>query len=123
MNHTISLADRKRGSLLGMFIGDALAMPVHWYYDTRALQRDYGEITSYLKPRNPHPDSILWRSSFSPMAGVVDILHDQRQYWGTKDIHYHQFLQAGENTLNVKLARELLIYLKEPSSYNGAGFK
>jgi len=118
MTLPISLADRRRGAIFGMFIGDALAMPVHWYYDTQALQRDYGKITSYLKPRNPHPDSILWRSSFSSPNGVADILHDQRQYWGVKNIHYHQFLQAGENTLNVKLARELLNYLKEDGSYN-----
>ncbi len=106
MTLPISLADRRRGAIFGMFIGDALAMPVHWYYDTQALQRDYGKITSYLKPRNPHPDSILWRSSFSSPNGVADILHDQRQYWGVKDIHYHQFLHAGENTLNVKLAKD-----------------
>lgn len=118
MTLPISLADRKRGAIFGLFIGDALAMPVHWYYDTRALQRDYGEVNSYLKPRNPHPDSILWRSSFSSPTAVADILHDQRQYWGVKNIHYHQFLQAGENTLNVKLARELLIYLKENDCYN-----
>jgi ADP-ribosyl-[dinitrogen reductase] hydrolase len=118
MTFSTSFADRMRGAIFGMFIGDALAMPVHWYYDTRALHRDYGEITSYLKPRNPHPDSILWRSSFPPQTGVADILHEQRQYWGVKGIHYHQFLQAGENTLNVKLARELLIFLKENGNYN-----
>jgi ADP-ribosyl-[dinitrogen reductase] hydrolase len=118
MTLSTSFADRMRGAIFGMFIGDALAMPVHWYYDTRALHRDYGEITSYLKPRNPHPDSILWRSSFPPQTGVADILHEQRQYWGVKGIHYNQFLQAGENTLNVKLARELLIFLKENGNYN-----
>jgi ADP-ribosyl-[dinitrogen reductase] hydrolase len=24
---------RQKGEIFGMFIGDALAMPVHWYYD------------------------------------------------------------------------------------------
>ena len=118
MKHSNPIVDRTRGALFGMFIGDALAMPVHWYYDTEALQRDYGTITGYLQPHNPHPDSILWRSSFPPQNGVADILHDQRQYWGVKDIHYHQFLKAGENTLNVKLARELLLFLKENGSYD-----
>lgn len=114
----ISTLDRMRGAAFGMFIGDALAMPAHWYYDTEALQRDYGKITGFLTPRNPHPDSILWRSSFPPLSGVADILHEQRQYWGVKGIHYHQFLQAGENTLNVKLARELLLFLQKNGSYD-----
>ena len=25
-----------------------------------ALDRDYGDFTTYCRPRNPHPDSILW---------------------------------------------------------------
>jgi len=33
-------------------------MPVHWYYDRAALERDYGQLASFLPPRNPHPDSI-----------------------------------------------------------------
>ncbi len=94
-----------------MFIGDALAMPVHWYYNTQALINDYGKVTDYQRPRNPHPDSILWRSSYTPPSGNADIRHDQAQYWGKRDIHYHQFLRAGENTLNLQLARELLLLL------------
>jgi hypothetical protein len=54
-----STESRTRGCLYGLFIGDALAMPVHWYYDRMALHRDYGQVTGYLDPRNPHPDSIL----------------------------------------------------------------
>lgn len=94
-----------RGSLLGLFIGDALAMPVHWYYDTRALRRDYGYITSFQKPKNPHPNSILWRSSYKPLNEKGEILHEQARYWGKREVHYHQFLEAGENTLNLKLCQ------------------
>ncbi|MBT8362842.1 MAG: ADP-ribosylglycohydrolase family protein [Desulfobacterales bacterium] len=118
MGHLISFSDRVAGALFGMFIGDALAMPVHWYYNTQALQRDYGEVTDYCKPRNPHPDSILWRSSYIPASTTSDILHDQAQYWGQRGIHYHQFLQAGENTLNVKLAGEVLDLLQGEKSYD-----
>jgi len=117
MKKTISFQDRVTGALLGIFIGDALAMPVHWYYDTQALRRDYGEVDKYLKPQNPHPDSILWRSSYNPPNNSADILHEQAQYWGIKGIHYHQFLQAGENTLNVKLVRELLMLMHQNCSY------
>lgn len=105
----LTFQDRVAGALVGLFIGDALAMPVHWYYDTKALKRDYGLVTDYMAPRNPHPDSILWRSSYSPRNKRVDILNKQSRFWGQRGIHYHQFLRAGENTLNLKLARELLL--------------
>ena len=119
---SISFKDRASGALLGMFIGDALAMPVHWYYNTEALASDYGTITDFLRPRNPHPDSILWRSSYTPPSGSVDIRHDQARYWGKKNIHYHQFLEAGENTLNLQLARELLLMLRDDGSYSSASW-
>jgi ADP-ribosyl-[dinitrogen reductase] hydrolase len=122
MNTAITSTDRLSGALFGMFIGDALAMPVHWYYNTQALVNDYGTVTDYLRPRNPHPDSILWRSSFTPPPGTAEILHDQAQYWGKRDIHYHQFLQAGENTLNLQLARELLLLLEAEGSYSAASW-
>ena len=77
INDSISAVDRVTGALFGMFIGDALAMPAHWYYNTYTLREDYGEIKDYLRPRNPHPESILWRSSYAPAHGTADILHEQ----------------------------------------------
>jgi len=100
--------EQRGGLVWGTFIGDALAMPVHWYYDRDALHRDYGRVTDYLTPRNPHPGSILWRSEYTPLNERGDILHDQAQYWGRRGIHYHQFLKAGENTLNLQLAGGLM---------------
>ena len=94
-------------AFVGALAADAVAMPVHWYYDREALARDYGQITSYLAPKSPHPDSILWRSSFTPVNERADILHDQARYWGQRGVHYHQFLPAGENTLNFQLAAQL----------------
>ena len=52
-------ADRLRGALWGMFVGDALAMPVHWYYNIAALQRDFGLIRDYQSPKANHPSSIM----------------------------------------------------------------
>ena len=94
-------------ALLGALAADAVAMPVHWYYDRAALERDYGQITSYLAPKNPHADSILWRSVYTALNARGDILHDQARYWGQRGVHYHQFLAAGENTLNFQLAARL----------------
>ena len=103
-----SATDRLTGLAWGSFIGDSLAMPVHWYYDRAALVRDYGVIRHYVAPKNPHADSILWRSEYTPLNERGDILHDQAKYWGHRGIHYHQFLQAGENTLNLQLAKVLI---------------
>ncbi len=105
---TASIHDKLQGLAWGPFIGDALAMPVHWYYDRAALRRDYGLVRDYVAPRNPHPDSILWRSEYTPLNARGDILHEQAQYWGRRGIHYHQFLRAGENTLNLQLAKVLI---------------
>ena len=93
--------------LLGALAADAVAMPVHWYYDRTALRRDYGTISSYLPPKNPHPDSILWRSSYTPLNARGNILHEQARFWGQRGVHYHQFLGVGENTLNFQLAHQL----------------
>jgi len=93
-------------------------MPVHWYYDTSALRRDYGRVTDSPAPENPHPDSILWRSSYRPFNEKGDILHDQAQYWGKSGIHYHQFLEAGENTLNLKLCALLMESLNANRGYS-----
>lgn len=46
------LADRAMGALLGAFIGDALALGPHWYYDLDQLRADYGPwISDYTTPR------------------------------------------------------------------------
>ena len=96
-----------QNSMLGALVADAVSMPVHWYYDTSALDRDYPGLDGYAAPKNPHPDSILWRSSYQPRNKDADILHDQAQYWGQRGVHYHQFLPAGDNTLNFLLGVQL----------------
>ena len=110
--------DKLSGLVWGSFIGDALAMPVHWYYDRAALKRDYGTVRDYMVPRNPHADSILWRSAYTAANERGNILHDQAQYWGQRGIHYHQFLSAGENTLNLQLAMLLLDSLVASGHYD-----
>jgi len=104
--------------LLGALAADALAMPVHWYYDRMALVRDYGRVDRYLAPKSPHADSILWRSSYVPLNARGDILREQAQYWGRRGVHYHQFLAAGENTLNFQLAVELYRSIRAAGKYD-----
>jgi ADP-ribosyl-[dinitrogen reductase] hydrolase len=103
---------------LGSLVADAVSMPVHWYYDREALRAEYGEISGYLAPKNPHTGSILWRSQYTALNEKGEILHDQGVYWGQRGIHYHQFLQAGENTLNFKLAAELVRLSERNGGYD-----
>jgi ADP-ribosylglycohydrolase len=91
----------------GSLIADALAMPVHWYYNREALDLDYPNLDQFCSPLKFHPDSILWRSEYNTPNEKGDILHDQAVFWGQRNIHYHQNLTAGENTANFKLARIL----------------
>jgi ADP-ribosylglycohydrolase len=62
-----------------------------------------GTIENYIDPPSVHPGSILWRSRYEPTEPEFDILGAQRPYWGRRGVHYHQFLSAGENTLNLQL--------------------
>ena len=111
-----STADRIRGALWGMMVGDALAMPVHWYYRLSELQRDFGVIRDYQAPKEVHPGSIMSLSSTSRagrgnQAGDVVgdvILKGKKYHWGPAGRHYHQGMQAGENTLNALCARLVL---------------
>ncbi len=119
---TQSQDDGRAGAVWGALIGDALAMPVHWYYDRVALRRDYGFVREYRAPRNPHPDSILWRSNYTALNERGEILREQGQYWGQRGIHYHQFLSAGENTLNLQLARVLIESLNERGGYEAEDY-
>jgi ADP-ribosyl-[dinitrogen reductase] hydrolase len=116
--------DRARHAFLGSLVADAVALPVHWYYDHAALDRDYPELLEpaealrYLPPRNPHPDSILWRSSYVAAGPEFDILGDQAQFWGRRGVHYHQQLPAGGSTLNFQLASELYRMLRRDRDYD-----
>ena len=113
---TIYQPEKIRGMLLGMFIGDALAMPVHWYYDTKALQQDYGPIHNMEAPKEFHPNSLLHLSNTGghgrgkqqgSIVGDV-ILKGRKEFWAKPKLHYHHALRAGENTLNLQCLRVLL---------------
>lgn len=111
-------ADPFQHAYHGSLVADAVAMPVHWYYDRDALRAEYGEITGYLSPKHPHTGSILWRSHYTAPNPMGEILHDQAVYWGQHGIHYHQFLRAGENTLNFQLASALVRLAETQGRYD-----
>ena len=129
-NNQLSKADRMRGALWGMFIGDALAMPVHWYYSISTLWQDFGQIRDYQAPKAHHPNSIMALASTGKagrgsqdgdIVGTV-ILKGKKQHWGPANRHYHQGMQAGDNTLNLLCTRVLMRSLNSKNQYEPADF-
>ena len=46
------IQDRAAGALMGAFIGEALGVGPHWYYDLSELRQDYGDwINDYSDPK------------------------------------------------------------------------
>ena len=111
----VDFLDRARAALWGMHIGDALAMPVHWYYDLGQLRRDHGSIRGYVAPTDKLPGSIMSLSNTggggrgSDAGTIVGdvILHGKRKYWSRgANWHYHRGMAAGENTLELTISRD-----------------
>ena len=70
-NQQAALADRVRGALMGAFIGDALALGPHWYYNLEQLRARYGEwISDYTTPRPDHYHAGM-QAGQSSQAGVL----------------------------------------------------
>ncbi len=68
---TQSLQDRAVGALMGAFIGDALALGPHWYYDLDELRADYGDwISDYTDPRPGRYHAGL-KAGQASQAGVL----------------------------------------------------
>ncbi|KAH3811912.1 uncharacterized protein LOC127835266 isoform X2 [Dreissena polymorpha] len=112
----------REAAIWGMLAADAVAMPVHWYYNPRDIYAGYGGwLTGFVAPNKKHPSSILtlsavdgsgrtgWNPKSQAVVGNV-ILHDKLKFWQSNDrsIHYHQGMKAGENTLNAVTAMEFL---------------
>mmetsp|Transcript_11958 Transcript_11958/g.17980 ORF Transcript_11958/g.17980 Transcript_11958/m.17980 type:complete len:381 (-) Transcript_11958:134-1276(-) len=121
---SLTLENRLRGALWGLFAGDALAAPTHWYYGGQSqIVNDYGSLLSdYTKPKEILYGSIMnksntnggGRGSFSKGPDGISIIgdvinHGKRQFWDPKkSVHYHATLLKGENTLEVQLVRVLM---------------
>ena len=123
--------DKIKGSIFGQFIGDSLAMPVHWYYDTYKLKSDFGQITKYEEPKSTFPGSILNLSNTDGAGRGSDkgnligevILHGKKKYWARgKNYHYHHGMKAGENTLDSIITRVLYRNMITNKSFNVKSF-
>ncbi len=50
MSESHNLAARLAGSVFGSFVGDSLALAVHWIYNPQKIWADHGRITTYIDP-------------------------------------------------------------------------
>jgi ADP-ribosylglycohydrolase len=113
---------RASAALKNLFVADALAMPVHWYYNLLDIEKTFpGGITRLEAAPAYHPASIMSLHSTArggrgeqashgrqrEIVGEV-ILKGRRKYWGLANQHYHRGMQAGENTLNAHCARVVM---------------
>ncbi|MFC1833015.1 ADP-ribosylglycohydrolase family protein, partial [Thermodesulfobacteriota bacterium] len=58
---------RLQNSLWGLFIGDALAMPAHWYYRVENIRQIFdGGIRNYSAPPHPHLESFMVGMAYHP---------------------------------------------------------
>lgn len=71
-HHTaVSFEQRAQGALMGAFIGDALALGPHWYYDLDELRKNFGAwITDYADPKPDHYHAGL-HAGQSSQAGII----------------------------------------------------
>ncbi len=128
METPVTVSPIKR-SLENLFIADALAMPVHWFYrpgDILSTFPPHG-ITKMEAAQHPHPSSVMQlhstrkggrkhtikKSRVPEQREIIGdvILTGKRAYWDTPGTHYHHGMPAGENTLNAWCAKLMIQYL------------
>ena len=53
--------EKAQAMLLASFVGDALSLGVHWIYNTRVIDKKWGQVENYIKPERPtyHPTKDL----------------------------------------------------------------
>lgn len=71
----VSVKDRAKGALVGAFIGDALALGPHWYYDLEEQYKDYGEwIDDYTTPKDGRYHAGLKAGDNSQAGFILELL-------------------------------------------------
>ena len=78
--------DRAVGAIMGTFIGDALGVGPHWYYDRDQLKKDYGDwIDDYTSPKAGRYHMGLTAGENSQTGQVVGFLLESLAGLGNYD--------------------------------------
>jgi len=100
-DNKITNASRRRlqNALWGLFIGDALAMPAHWYYRVENIGKVFaGGIRDYQAPPHPHLESFMVGMTYHP-----DVEAAQRQGRAFDILHAHaRFYHTSYSRLDIK---------------------
>ncbi|MFO7704645.1 MAG: ADP-ribosylglycohydrolase family protein [Halopseudomonas sp.] len=124
------ITSRATAALQNLFIGDALAMPVHWFYRVSDIDKAFSHgIRTFEAAPEFHPSSIMSLHSTSGggrrstggqrQADIVGdvILKGKAQYWDRPNVHYHQGMRAGDNTLNAHCALTLIKVMNQSGGH------
>jgi len=78
--------DRAVGAIMGTFIGDALGVGPHWYYDREQLKKDYGDwIDDYTSPKAGRYHTGLTAGENSQTGQVAGFLLESLATLGNYD--------------------------------------
>jgi len=70
-----TIRERAAGAIMGAFIGDAMGLGPHWYYDLAELRRDYGEwIAGYTAPKSGRYHAGLKAGQLSQAGFILKLL-------------------------------------------------
>jgi ADP-ribosylglycohydrolase len=63
-------SDRAAGAVMGAFVGDALGLGPHWFYDLEELRADFGPwISGYIDPKPGRYHAGMKAGQLSQAAG------------------------------------------------------
>ncbi|MBU3664400.1 MAG: ADP-ribosylglycohydrolase family protein [Chthoniobacterales bacterium] len=69
------MQDRAAGAIMGAFIGDAVALGPHWYYDLDEMRRVYGDwISDYTDPKPGRYHAGLKAGDSSQAGFITELL-------------------------------------------------
>jgi ADP-ribosylglycohydrolase len=111
-------------------------MPAHWFYNVYDIDSAFPHgIRTFEAPPEFHPSSIMSLHSTSrggrrnsAVQGQSDIvgnviLKGKRQFWNRPNVHYHQGMSPGDNTLNAYCAFTLMkVMVASGGQYDRDGF-
>jgi len=90
----ISLEERAIGAIMGAYIGDALGLGPHWYYDLDELHKNYGTwVDDYTEPKTGHYHSGMKAGQSSQSGIILSLLIDSLIQQGDyKEADFYQRL-------------------------------
>ena len=92
---------RAAAALKSAFVGDALAMPVHWYYNPMDIFRQFpGGITQFEAAPDYHPSSIM--SLHSTRKGAEALVEEPTHSGRSSEMSYSRAAKnSGEKRISI----------------------